>query len=73
MREVKNARGPQGHMTYGTNRRNAYQILEDSLNLKDSRSRIHSLISAAQKLVIRDVVLYADNKIEQTKEIITHS
>ena len=24
-------------MTYGTNRRNAYQILEDSLNLKDSR------------------------------------
>ena len=25
------------NMTYGTNRRNAYQILEDSLNLKDSR------------------------------------
>ena len=24
-------------MTYGTGRRNAYQILEDSLNLKDSR------------------------------------
>ena len=25
------------NMTYGTSRRNAYQILEDSLNLKDSR------------------------------------
>ena len=25
------------YMTYGSNRRNAYQILEDSLNLKDSR------------------------------------
>ena len=25
------------NMTYGTGRRNAYQILEDSLNLKDSR------------------------------------
>ena len=25
------------NMTYGTDRRNAYQILEDSLNLKDSR------------------------------------
>jgi len=28
---------PLVSMTYGTNRRNAYQILEDSLNLKDSR------------------------------------
>lgn len=25
------------NVTYGTSRRNAYQILEDSLNLKDSR------------------------------------
>ena len=25
------------NMTYGTSRRNAYTILEDSLNLKDSR------------------------------------
>ena len=40
------------NMTYGTSRRNAYQILEDSLNLKDSRVYDTVIEDAKEKRVL---------------------
>lgn len=39
-------------MTYGTGRRNAYQILEDSLNLKDSRVYVIIVEDGKEKRVL---------------------
>lgn len=40
------------NVTYGTNRRNAYQILEDSLNLKDSRVYDTVTVDGKEKRVL---------------------
>jgi hypothetical protein len=43
-----------------------------ALNSEPNYPLMETFISAIQKLVIRDVVEYADKKIEATKKIIKH-
>ena len=64
-----------GQFNYG---RNFYAKDADALNImlptKNNEidfSYMELLISAVKKLVIKDVVLYADNKIEATKKVVT--
>ncbi len=63
-----------GQFNYG---RNFYAKDADELNVslpsinnKPNYALMETLISAIQKLVIKDVVLYADRKIEETKSVV---
>ena len=49
---------------------NATTIYLPTRNCEIDYAFINSFISAIQKLVIKDVVLYADSKIEATKSIV---
>ncbi len=56
-------------MTYGTNRRNAYQILEDSLNLKDSRVYDVVMEEGKEKRVLnKQETMIASQKQEAIRE-----
>ena len=64
----------QGKYSYGKKLRSS-QSLHFKMQLptkagKPDYDTMATLISAVQKLVIKDVVLYADRKIEKTKEVI---
>jgi len=57
------------NMTYGTNRRNAYTILEDSLNLKDSRVYDTVIEDGKEKRVLnKNETMLASQKQEQIRE-----
>ena len=57
------------YMTYGTKRRNAYQILEDSLNLKDSRVYDIVVEDGKEKRVLsKKETMIASQKQEAVKE-----
>ena len=63
-----------GKYSYGKKLRSS-QSFDFKMNLPVSNSKpdydaMATLISAVQKLVIRDVVLYADKKINATKAVI---
>ena len=57
------------NMTYGTSRRNAYQILEDSLNLKDSRVYDTVMEDGKEKRVLnKKETMIASQKQEAVRE-----
>ncbi len=56
-----------GHNFYAKDA-DALDIMLPTKNGKLDYDSMETLISAVQKLVIKDVVLYADRKIEKTKE-----
>ena len=57
------------NMTYGTGRRNAYQILEDSLNLKDSRVYDTVMEDGKEKRVLnKKETMIASQKQEAVRE-----
>jgi len=64
----------QGKYSYGKKLRSSQSLhFKMQLPTKDGKpdyDTMATLISAVQKLVIKDVVLYADRKIEKTKEVI---
>ena len=64
----------QGKYSYGKKLRSSQSLhFKMQLPTKDGKAdydTMATLISAVQKLVIKDVVLYADRKIEKTKEVI---
>lgn len=64
----------QGKYSYGKKLRSSQSLyFKMQLPTKDGKpdyDTMTTLISAVQKLVIKDVVLYADRKIEKTKEVI---
>ena len=66
----------QGKYSYGKKLRSSQSLhFKMQLPTKDGKpdyDTMATLISAVQKLVIKDVVLYADRKIEKTKEVIRH-
>ena len=64
----------QGKYSYGKKLRSSQSLhFKMQIPTKDGKpdyDTMATLISAVQKLVIKDVVLYADRKIEKTKEVI---
>lgn len=60
-----------GHNFYAKDA-DALDIMLPTKDGKPDYEAMELLISAIQKLVIKDVVLYADGKIEKTKEVIKH-
>ncbi|MCQ2478814.1 MAG: restriction endonuclease subunit S, partial [Clostridia bacterium] len=64
----------RGRYSYGKKLRSSQSLhFKMQLPTKDGKpdyDAMSTLISAVQKLVIKDVVLYADRKIEKTKEVI---
>ena len=60
-----------GHNFYAKDA-DALDIMLPTKDGKPDYDAMATLISAVQKLVIKDVVLYADKKIEKTKEVTQH-
>lgn len=64
----------EGRFSYGKKLRSSQSLMEKMmLPIKDGAidyEYMELLISAIQKIVIKDVVQYADQKIEITKELI---
>lgn len=66
-------RALRGKYSYGEKLRSSqslhFKMQLPTKNGKPDYNTMETLISAVQKLVIKDVVLYADRKIEKTKEV----
>ena len=69
-------RALRGKYSYGKKLRSSQSVhFKMQLPTKDGKpdyDTMATLISAVQKLVIKDVVLYADKKIEKTKDVTKH-